>query len=267
MSDAFHADAFHADAFHKDSLAGHVAVITGAAGGIGTAIARRFVHVGAHVALVDIAEAPVQTLSNELGEVARAYPTDITNREQVAATMARVQTDFGKLTTLINAAGLLRRAPLASMSESDFDAVMAVNVKGTFLCCQHAVPLLKQQGGVIINVASVSAFIGTPDSFAYHTSKGAVLSLTYASAQELAPHGIRVVAICPGWVDGGFTHQVMNTLSNPSSLQQLASQSHLLGRMANPREVADAAVFLTSDAASFITGSHLFVDGGFMVKR
>lgn len=253
--------------FNDTALHRHVAMITGAAGGIGAAIARQVVAVGAQVALLDTAEETLTKLSTELGSSARAYPTDITNSKKLAQTVSKIEHDFSKITLLINAAGLLRRAPIDVMSEADFDAVIDVNVKGVFLCCHHTVPLLKRQGGVIINLASVSAFVGTNDSFAYHTSKGAVLSLTYASAQELAPFGIRVVAICPGWVDGGFTHQVMRDLSDTSTLQQHASTQHALGRMATPEEVANTAVFLASDAASFITGSAIFVDGGFMVKR
>jgi NAD(P)-dependent dehydrogenase (short-subunit alcohol dehydrogenase family) len=143
-----------------------------------------------------------------------------------------------------------------------------VNVKGVFLAYKYAVPLMKAAGGgAIVNLSSVSALVGTSNSFAYHTSKGAVLSLSYATAQELAPFNIRVNAICPGWVDGGFTHQVMRSLSDPQPLFQAARDAHLLGRMARPDEVAEAALFLASSAASFITGTALFVDGGFMVKR
>jgi NAD(P)-dependent dehydrogenase (short-subunit alcohol dehydrogenase family) len=250
-------------------LQGQVAVITGAAGGIGSSIARRFVEAGAKVALLDRDTLKLEQLAQELqSENALSVSLDMTQASQVATAMQQVRDSFGKLTLLINAIGLLKQGAVDDMNEADFDQLMQVNVKGVFLAYKYAVPLMKAAGGgAIVNLSSVSALVGTSNSFAYHTSKGAVLSLSYATAQELAPFNIRVNAICPGWVDGGFTHQVMRSLSDPQPLFQAARDAHLLGRMARPDEVAEAALFLASSAASFITGTALFVDGGFMVKR
>jgi NAD(P)-dependent dehydrogenase (short-subunit alcohol dehydrogenase family) len=246
----------------------HVALVTGAAGGIGSAIARGFASEGAAVALADKDEKKLKTLAKEIAKTrgcAEAFQVDITDAKDVARVVKAVAKTFGKITLLVNSAGLLKQGRIDEMREKDYDLLMAVNVKGVYLAYKYAVPeIRKAGGGVIINLSSVSALIGTDNSFAYHTSKGALLSLTYATSQELAPYNIRVMAIAPGWVDGGFTHQVMKQVPDPQILQQAAKNAHLLGRMATPEEVAHAALFLASDEASFMTGSVLFVDGGFM---
>lgn len=118
-----------------------------------------------------------------------------------------------------------------------------------------------------MTLGSVSAYIGSGDGVAYTTTKGAVLSFTFATAGNLAPMGIRVNAVSPGWVDGGFTHQAMANMEDPQQLVETAKRMHYLGRMATPRDVANAAVWLLSDEASFVTGSSLLVDGGYMIKR
>lgn len=252
-------------------LAGQVALITGAAGGIGSAIARLFAAEGATVALFDRAnrggEQIAETINQSEGQ-ARFWAVDSTQSTQVAQTIQQVVAHFGKLTSVVNSIGLLRAGPIEELSEEDFDAVMAVNVKGVFLTIKHALPALKANGsGTIVNLSSVSALIGSEGGAAYHTSKGAVLSLSYTLAQELAPYQIRVNAICPGWVDAGFTHQALRDAADPEALRVKASQLHALGRMAKPEEVAQAALFLASSASSFTTGTALFVDGGFMIKR
>ena len=252
-------------------LEGQVALVAGAAGGIGSSIARAFVREGAAIALLDRAGAALNALEVELsvaGARVLAVPADITNATEVSSAVTKAVTHFGRLTSLVNAAGILRQGRVDAMLEGDWNDLMNVNVKGVFLACKYAVPALKAAGGgSIVNLSSVSAFVGSDGSFAYTASKGAVLSLTYGIAQELGPHGIRVNAICPGWVDAGFTHQAMRDASDPSLLETQARDAHVLGRMATPGEIADAAVFLTSSKASFITGTALNVDGGFMIKR
>ena len=248
-------------------LEGQFALITGAAGGIGSAIARAFVSEGAMVALLDRPGQPLELLESELGASALAVPADITKAEQVSSAVNTAVQHFGGLTSLVNAVGILRQGRIDEMLEMDWDDLMAVNVKGVFLACKYVVPHLKVSSGTIVNLSSVSAYVGSNGSFAYTASKGAVSSLTFGIAQELGAFGIRVNAICPGWVDAGFTHHAMRLAPDPSVLEEQARNAHVLGRMASPEEVAKAAVFLSSSASSFVTGTSLFVDGGFMIKR
>ena len=252
-------------------IEGKTAMITGASGGIGSAIAKRFAQEGARVALLDRHIKKLKKLQKEItqsGGQSENFYVDITDSKDVARVVKEIVKTLGPIHLLVNSVGILIQGKVDKMSEKDFDALMAVNVKGLFLAYKHAVPVMRKAGGgVIINLSSVSALVGSPESFAYTTSKGAVLSMTYATAQELAPDNIRVMAICPGWVDAGFTHQALKIAPDPSVLHQAAKNAHVLGRMATPEEVANAALFLASDEASFMTGSALYVDGGFMIKR
>ncbi len=252
-------------------LAGQVALVTGATGGVGSAIARLFAKEGAAVIVADIALERVAQMSAEIGVaggVALGVVLDVTQASSCRQAVEEAVKHFGRLTTLVNSAGILRTGHIDEMEERAWDEIMAVNVTGTFLATKYAVPAIKAAGGgAIVNLSSVSAFVGSESSFAYTATKGAVLSMTYGIAQELAPYHIRVNALCPGWVDAGFTHQALRTTEDPEQLRAVANRAHVLGRMAQPEEVAQAALFLVSSSASFITGSPLFVDGGFMIKR
>ena len=252
-------------------LAGQVALVTGATGGVGSAIARLFAQEGAAVIVADIAAERVAEMATAIGAAGGAalgVVLDVTQASSCRQAVEAATAHFGKLTTLVNSAGILRTGHIDEMEERAWDEIMAVNVTGTFLATKYAVPAIKAAGGgAIVNLSSVSAFVGSESSFAYTATKGAVLSMTYGIAQELAPYHIRVNALCPGWVDAGFTHQALRTTENPDQLLAVANSAHVLGRMAQPEEVAQAALFLASPSASFITGSPLFVDGGFMIKR
>ena len=252
-------------------LAGQVALITGATGGVGSAIARLFAQEGAAVIVADIAAERVAEMATAIGAAGGAalgVVLDVTQALSCRQAVEAATAHFGRLTTLVNSAGILRTGHIDEMEQYAWDEIMAVNVTGTFLATKYAVPAIKAAGGgAIVNLSSVSAFVGSESSFAYTATKGAVLSMTYGIAQELAPYHIRVNALCPGWVDAGFTHQALRTTENPDQLLAVANSAHVLGRMAQPEEVAQAALFLASPSASFITGSPLFVDGGFMIKR
>jgi NAD(P)-dependent dehydrogenase (short-subunit alcohol dehydrogenase family) len=244
--------------------------VTGGGGSIGGAIAREAAKAGASVAVADFnldaAKQVVDTIVAH-GGLARAYHIDVTQAESVRETMAEAVASLEPMVGLVTAAAILRTGSVATQSESGWREIMAVNVEGTFTSVQVAVEYLRQTRGAIVTLGSVSAYIGSADGAAYTTTKGAVLSFTFASAGDLAPLGIRVNAVSPGWVDGGFTHEAMNQMDDPQQLVETAKRMHYLGRMATPTDVANAAVWLLSDQAAFVTGTSLLVDGGYMIKR
>jgi NAD(P)-dependent dehydrogenase (short-subunit alcohol dehydrogenase family) len=219
------------------------------------------------VILIDLPTSSGQATAAQIaasGAMARFIACDVKEEEQVRAAFAPLEGIHG----LVNIAGVNLNARLRDLQVDDWDVVMAVNVRGTMLAIKHAIPLLRSMGGgAIVNMASVSGLIGSDGYAAYHTSKGAIISLTRALSEELAPDGIRVTAVAPGWVDTPFTDAGIAQAADPAALRARASQMHALGRMAQPEEVAQAILWLLSDQASFVTASTLLVDGGFMVQR
>ncbi|WP_439564611.1 SDR family NAD(P)-dependent oxidoreductase [Microcella sp.] len=233
-------------------------VVTGASGGIGREIVGRFHAAGATVVEWDASE-PVKSNSH-------ALRVDVTNEDDVARAAQVTLEILGGIDTLVTSAAALRSSPITAMTLEDWNTVMGVNVTGTFLTVKHLGPAIID-GGSIVLISSVTAFIGAVTTSAYATSKGAIVSFGRAISQEFSTRGVRVNTVCPGWVDAGFTDQVLRSAENPAEMRRSANASHLLGRMATPSEVARAVTFLASDEASFITGTELFVDGGFMVKK
>jgi NAD(P)-dependent dehydrogenase (short-subunit alcohol dehydrogenase family) len=232
-------------------------VVTGASGGIGKEIVRHFSDQGATVVGWDAAPA---------NQSERTLKVDVTNEADVDRATRATLDLLGGIDTLVTSAAALKSAPITEMSLEDWNTVIGVNVTGTFLTVKHLGPAIVDHGSIVL-MSSVTAYIGAVTTSAYATSKGAIVSFGRAISQEFSTRGVRVNTVCPGWVDAGFTDQVLQSAESPAEMRRSANASHLLGRMATPDEVARAVGFLASDNASFITGAELFVDGGFMVKR
>lgn len=244
--------------------------VTGGGGSIGRAIAVEAARAGAAVAVVDRSLEPALATVSEIGAIggrAMALECNVTDEKALSEAMKEAVSELGQMVGLVTAAAILRIASVTEQSEEAWRDMMTVNVEGTFKAIKAAVPHLENTGGSIVTLGSVSAFIGSDEGIAYTTTKGAVLSMTYAAAGDLAGKGIRVNAVSPGWVDGGFTHQAMATMDNPDELASTAKRLHYLGRLATPTDVANAAVWLLSDQAAFVTGTSLLVDGGYMINH
>jgi NAD(P)-dependent dehydrogenase (short-subunit alcohol dehydrogenase family) len=244
-------------------LAGRVAVITGAASGIGRATAERFAAEGAAVVLGDVQDAGefVHAITAR-GGTASFVPTEVAESAQLRALIAEAERRHGQLDVLVAAAGIGGgRGTTAEYSEDDFDRVIGVDLKGVFLAMKHALPALERRGGgAIVTIASVLGLVGMPDTPAYSAAKGGVMQLTKVAAIEYAAKRIRVNCVCPGMIDTPMARR-----SGERARQQFIDWQPL-GRLGTAEEVAAAAVFLASDRASFVTGAAFVIDGGFTAQ-
>ena len=246
-------------------LKDRVAIVTGAGSGNGRGIALRFAQEGARVvaADVDIDEArKTGVLVDREGGEAFAVHADVSRREQVSEMVEATENRFGGIDILVNNAGVETLVPLLDLEESEWDRIIDINLKGAFLCAQIAARAMvsAQTPGAIVNIASINAKIALAGQAHYTSSKGGLIMLTKSMALDLAPHGIRVNAIGPGVIETRMTER---SLSDPRRRAMLLSKVPL-GRVGQPRDVANAALFLASDEASYITGTTLYVDGGWL---
>ena len=236
-------------------LDGKRAVVTGAAHGIGEAIARRFVAEGASVVLADIDEAGVDALAAELGQI--AVRVDVSRKAEIDALFDRVERDWGALDILVNNAGVTHAADLLDLTEQDFDRVFAINMKSALFGTQRAARIMGA-GSAIVNMSSVNAVLGIPNQIPYAVSKGALKQLTNVTALALAPRGIRVNAIGPGTI---LTDLARSIMTDRAAEERILSRTPL-GRTGSPDEVATIAVFLACDESSYVTGQTIYPDGG-----
>jgi NAD(P)-dependent dehydrogenase (short-subunit alcohol dehydrogenase family) len=253
-----------------DRLKNKVAIITGAARGIGKAAAIIFAKEGAKVVIADLDDQGALNVVNQIkadGNEAMYVRTNLTSASDVEALVAQTVETYGKLDILYNNAGINLFAQLADTEEEDWDKVMQVNVKSVYLTCKYAIPVMKERGyGVILNTASAAAIVGLRNLAAYTASKGAVLQLTRNIALDYAKYGIRVNAICPGVTATEMTEKVI--LDDPDPVAARARFDRVIprGTMAVPSEIAMAALFLVSDESSYIVGAAIPVDGGYTAE-
>jgi len=249
----------------SQQLANRSAVITGAASGIGRAIAQLFAREGASVVLTDINESLGREVERDItsaGGKAIFEGADVTRDSDCRRITELAVHEFGGLHILVNCAGIIRRASVTELTEDDWDRVMAVNVKSIFLMSRHAIPHMAKTGASIINMASGWGLAGGPKAAAYCASKGAVVLLTKAMAIDHGPQKIRVNCICPGDTDTAMLRNEAQQLGEPGDRFLADAAKRPLGRVGKPEEIAQAALYLASDAASFVTGAALVVDGG-----
>ena len=248
------------------SLKDKTAIITGAASGIGKAVALVFAKQGATVHLLDMNETGLGEAVNEItddGGSAAYNVADVTNQQAIKTLFEKI----ARIDILVNCAGISNIGKATNTSEEDFDRVFKVNVKGVYNCLHEAIPLMQKNGsGVIINMASVANNVGLPDRFAYSMSKGAVLGMTLSVAKDYIQDGIRCNCVSPARVHTPFVDSFIAKTypgREPEMFEKL-SKTQPIGRMAKPEEIANFILYLCSDEASFLTGCDYPIDGGFI---
>ena len=250
------------------SFTDNVALVTGSGSGIGEATALAFAREGARVVVADIdkegAEETAHQIEEDGGE-ALAVETDVAEAEEVEAMVKQAVDAFGQLNYACNNAGIeSTRVPIAEYSEKDFDRMININLRGVWLCMKYEIQQMLRRGGTIVNVASALGKVGFRNKSAYVAAKHGVLGLTKAGALEYAQKGIRINAVCPSFIETPLQIRT-GTLIHPEQLDEVV-RMHPVGRFGTPEEVAEAIVWLASDAASFVTGQALSVDGGYTAQ-
>jgi NAD(P)-dependent dehydrogenase (short-subunit alcohol dehydrogenase family) len=253
----------------KRTFEGKVGIVTGASSGIGRATAEALAAAGAAVVLAARREAKLAELADgirDAGGRAEVVATDVSSAEDVERMVAHAVAAFGRLDCAVNAAGIEGAlAPLVELSEADWDRVLDINLKGTFLCVQHEARAMlgAGNGGSIVNVGSVNSFLGGPYVAAYAASKHGQVGLTSSASAELASQGIRVNLVCPGMIDTPMHQRVRERFGDEMFDAAFATRVHSR-RVGQPEEIARLIVFLCSDDASFVTGAALTADGGLL---
>jgi len=245
----------------KLNMDGKVGVVSGAAGGIGLSIARALAGAGAGVLLVD-RRADVEDAARELD--AESHLADLSESGSAGEVVERAVKKWGRIDFLVNAAGVQARGPAIELSDEDWEMLHAVNLRAVFRACKAAARRMveSQNGGAILNVASVSSTVGVPGIVPYGAMKGGVVQLTRGLAVELAPHGVRVNAVAPGYVSTAMTEELWRDEERRAEVTARIP----LGRFASPEEISPAALFLLSPAGGYITGEILHVDGGYVAR-
>ena len=247
-------------------LKNHSVVITGSGSGIGRACALAFANEGANIVVADIQPESAEETVRQIharGGTAFACQADVSRQDSVALLVDTTIKSYGKIDTLLNNAAIQVNKTIEDTSFDEWNTQMSVNVGGVFLCSKLFLPFLKLTKGSIVNMSSVNGYFVEPSCAGYCTTKAAIIGLTKAMAIDHGHEGIRVNCICPGYIDAGLAVGYFQSQANPAQARVDAGKLHALWRIGKPEEVAQVAIFLASDGASFVTGSAYAVDGGF----
>jgi NAD(P)-dependent dehydrogenase (short-subunit alcohol dehydrogenase family) len=246
-------------------LEGQTAWISGAASGIGEATARLFAAEGANVALADRRAAEIESLREAIGERAIAVPTDVSVEDQVRRSLAQTVEHFGGLNILVNCAGIVHVALLHEYDEAEWDRLMAINVKAIYLAVKHALVYLRRSSrSYVVNIGSISSFVGQAGTPAYTASKAAVLGLSRSIALDYAALGLRCNCVCPGITDTPMLREHLNNTPDPEATLAARVRRVPMGGALSPVDVAKAALYLSCEDSAGITGTSLVVDGGYL---
>jgi NAD(P)-dependent dehydrogenase (short-subunit alcohol dehydrogenase family) len=243
-------------------LAGKACLVTGGGSGIGRASALRFAQEGGRGAAADLRPEAAESTAAEIGGDAIGIEVDVTSAESVAACVDRVVTAFGALDVVVNNAGVTIVGAAHELDESDWDRELATNLKSVYLVSRAAWPRLVESRGAIVNTASIAGLWAIPADAAYCASKAGVVMLTKCMALDGAGDGVRVNCVCPGYTQTPMIEGYFADQPDPDEARAFATRLHPLGRLGDPRDIADAMVYLASDEAGWVTGSALVVDGG-----